>query len=184
MNQTQTIVALGVKPQSASRGVYAGKKSTWALSHATRTSPSAGWFRWPTCTAADAPSSASLPIQSWLWSSDRSRSMNRPAAGFATRRPEEPCANSASTVLWEPGRATAPATRQASREAGHLTASDGAATHLSGRVWPWILLDVLIRRRTPVSAGRAASAGPEGEARRGRRAAGSGAAAAARSAAT
>ena len=38
--------------------------------------------------------------------------MNRPAAGFATRRPEEPCANSASTVLWEPGRAPAPATRQ------------------------------------------------------------------------
>ncbi len=41
--------------------------------------------------------------------------MKRPAAGFATRRPEEPCANSASTVLWEPGRATAPATRQAER---------------------------------------------------------------------
>jgi hypothetical protein len=28
------LVALGVKPQSASRAVYAGKKSTWALSHA------------------------------------------------------------------------------------------------------------------------------------------------------
>ena len=38
--------------------------------------------------------------------------MNRPAAGFATRRPEEPCVNSTSTVLWEPGRATAPATRR------------------------------------------------------------------------
>ena len=35
----------------------------------------------------------------------------RPAAGFTTRRPEEPCVNSTSTVLWEPGRATAPATR-------------------------------------------------------------------------
>ena len=42
--------------------------------------------------------------------------MNRPAAGFATRRPEEPCVNSTSTVLWEPGRATAPATRQALAE--------------------------------------------------------------------
>ncbi|MCA1701236.1 MAG: hypothetical protein LC790_21000 [Actinobacteria bacterium] len=28
------LVALGVKPQSASRAVYAGKKSTWAPSHA------------------------------------------------------------------------------------------------------------------------------------------------------
>ena len=28
------LVALGVKPQSAWRAVYAGKKSTWALSHA------------------------------------------------------------------------------------------------------------------------------------------------------
>ena len=37
--------------------------------------------------------------------------MNRAAAGFTTRRPEEPCANSASTVLWEPGQATAPAAR-------------------------------------------------------------------------
>jgi transposase len=43
--------------------------------------------------------------------------MNRPAEGFATRRPEEPCANSASTVLWELGRATAPATRPAGRAA-------------------------------------------------------------------
>src|SRR5206468_10193460 len=40
-----------------------------------------------------------------------SRSLQWPAAGFATRCPEEPCATSASTVLWELGRATAPATR-------------------------------------------------------------------------
>jgi hypothetical protein len=31
--------------------------------------------------------------------------------GFTTRRPEEPCAASARTVLWEPGRPTAPASR-------------------------------------------------------------------------
>ena len=36
---------------------------------------------------------------------------NRPAAGFTTRRPEEPYTTSVRTVLWEPGRATAPATR-------------------------------------------------------------------------
>ena len=36
---------------------------------------------------------------------------NRPAAGLATRRPEEPYTNSVRTVLWEPGRATVPATR-------------------------------------------------------------------------
>ncbi|MGH2941172.1 MAG: group II intron maturase-specific domain-containing protein [Solirubrobacteraceae bacterium] len=44
------LVALGVKPQHAWHAVYAGKKSTWSLSHAppsttacaTRTSPSAG----------------------------------------------------------------------------------------------------------------------------------------------
>jgi transposase len=44
--------------------------------------------------------------QSWL------------AAGFATRRPEEPCATSASTVLWEPGQGQpAPATRHRVRGA-------------------------------------------------------------------
>ena len=36
---------------------------------------------------------------------------NRPAAGVITRRPEEPYTTSVRTVLWEPGRATAPATR-------------------------------------------------------------------------
>jgi hypothetical protein len=40
-----------------------------------------------------------------------SRSINRPAAGVITRRPEEPYTTSVRTVLWEPGRATAPATR-------------------------------------------------------------------------
>jgi hypothetical protein len=35
----------------------------------------------------------------------------RPTAGFTTRRPEEPYTTSVRTVLWEPGRATAPATR-------------------------------------------------------------------------
>ena len=36
---------------------------------------------------------------------------NRPAAGVITRRPEEPYTTSVRTVLWEPGRVTAPATR-------------------------------------------------------------------------
>ena len=31
--------------------------------------------------------------------------------GVTTRRPEEPYTNSVRTVLWEPGRVTAPATR-------------------------------------------------------------------------
>jgi hypothetical protein len=63
--------------------------------------------------------------QSWL------------AAGFATCRPEEPCATSASTVLWEPGQGQpAPATRPAypraarspeppARGRAHLLSSDG-----------------------------------------------------------
>jgi nucleoid-associated protein YgaU len=52
--------------------------------------------------------------------------MNRPAAGFTTRRPEEPCANSASTVLWEPGRATAPATRRPQAAARPMAARSAA----------------------------------------------------------
>jgi transposase len=36
---------------------------------------------------------------------------DRPAVGLATCRPEEPYTNSVRTVLWEPGRATVPATR-------------------------------------------------------------------------
>ncbi len=57
--------------------------------------------------------------------------MNRPAAGFATRRPEEPCVNSTSTVLWEPGRATAPATRQQPRRVG--LGADHRADHSDDR---------------------------------------------------
>jgi hypothetical protein len=34
--------------------------------------------------------------------------MNRPAAGVITRRPEEPCATIASTVLWELGTGNRP----------------------------------------------------------------------------
>ena len=37
--------------------------------------------------------------------------MNRPATGFATRRPEEPYVTSTSTVLWEALRATGAPTR-------------------------------------------------------------------------
>lgn len=33
---------------------------------------------------------------------------NRPAAGFTTRRSEEPCATSARTVLWKPGTGNRP----------------------------------------------------------------------------
>ena len=44
--------------------------------------------------------------------------VTRPAAGVITRRPEEPYVKSTSTVLWELGRATAPATRPAAGELG------------------------------------------------------------------
>ena len=119
-NDRSRLVALGVKPHSAWRAVYAGRSPTWALSHAPavdhglrnrvlrRARADLGW---PICTATDAPPSSPLSIQHGPGAGiDRGR--NRPTAGFTTRRPEEPCANSASTVLWEPGRATAPATRQ------------------------------------------------------------------------
>jgi len=42
-----------------------------------------------------------------------SRSQTGRRRGVATRRPEEPYTNSVRTVLWEPGRVTAPATRAA-----------------------------------------------------------------------
>ena len=64
------------------------------------------------------PSSPSAPAdrrsrarRNWRCGND-SRSTNRPAAGVITRRPEEPYTTSVRTVLWEPGRATAPATRE------------------------------------------------------------------------
>ena len=75
-----------------------------------RTSEHAGWSALVDLTAAR-PSTSSPPTRhNWRYGDD-SRSTNRPAAGVITRRPEEPYTTSVRTVLWEPGRATAPATR-------------------------------------------------------------------------
>ena len=58
----------------------------------------------------DASRSSSPNRRNWRCGDDFEVA-NRPAAGVITRRPEEPYTNSVRTVLWEPGRATAPATR-------------------------------------------------------------------------
>jgi hypothetical protein len=70
---------------------------------ATRTAPPARSSRWPRCTAADARTSPPLPIQPRLGAGTE-RGREPAGGGVTTSRPEEPCANSASTILWEPGR--------------------------------------------------------------------------------
>jgi RNA-directed DNA polymerase len=114
------LTALGVARHSAWRQVYAGRRSTWALSHSPavdRGLRNAYFAERGLVSLVDrhrrAHEDIGVPAQpNWHWSGDDFEVASRPAAGFATRRPEEPYANSARTVPWEPGRATAPATRR------------------------------------------------------------------------
>ena len=55
----------------------------------------------------------SLSRTSSRWTLGCVEVVNRPATGFATRCPEEPCTNSVRTVLREAGRVTAPPTLRA-----------------------------------------------------------------------
>src|SRR6059058_1325329 len=77
---------------------------------ATRISPSAGCCRWSACTVGRISTSPPPSCHNWRYGDDFEVA-NRPAAGVITRCPEEPYTTSVRTVLWEPGRATAPATR-------------------------------------------------------------------------
>ena len=65
---------------------------------------------WSSCTGPPPSTSPPPSRHNWRYGDDFEVA-NRPAAGVITRRPEEPYTTSVRTVLWEPGRATAPATR-------------------------------------------------------------------------
>src|SRR5450755_2288751 len=88
--------------------------------YATRISRSVGWSSWSIFTATRTSRSSPPSRRNWRYGDDFEVA-NRPAAGVITRRPEEPYTTSVRTVLWEPGRVTAPATR-GHRDGGH----DGA----------------------------------------------------------
>ena len=115
----RNLIKLGVKRDSVWRQLYCRTEVlVGAEPHARRRSgPAQRVLRQ---TRADLPgrpappraaSTSSSPNRRNWRCGDDSRSINRPAAGVITRRPEEPYTNSVRTVLWEPGRATAPATR-------------------------------------------------------------------------
>src|ERR1019366_4526522 len=89
--------------------------------YATRTSRSVGWSSWSIFTATRASRSSPLSRRNWRYGDDFEVA-NRPAAGGITRRPEEPHTTSVRTVLWEPGRVTAPATRAVGRGVRPLSA--------------------------------------------------------------
>src|SRR5450755_1492168 len=78
--------------------------------YATRISRSVGWSSWSIFTATRTSRSSPPSRRNWRYGDDFEVA-NRPAAGVITRRPEEPYTTSVRTVLWEPGRVTAPATR-------------------------------------------------------------------------
>ena len=112
------LVALGVNPRAVWHQIYQGRRSWWALSHchavdqglrnayfAKRGLVSVVGLHRRAHQHIAAPSR-----HSWRYGDDFEVA-NRPAAGVATRRPEEPYTNSVRTVLWEPGRVTVPATR-------------------------------------------------------------------------
>ena len=72
-----------------------------------RTSLSAGLCLSSACTVGRTSTSPPPSRHSWRYGDDFEVA-NRPAAGVATRRPEEPYTNSVRTVLWEPGRGNRP----------------------------------------------------------------------------
>ena len=115
----RNLIKLGVK-FSVWRQLYAGRKSWWALSHTHAVDQGLrnAYFakrgliflvdlHRKRASADRRPQVAAVGVMGMT-----SRSHNRPAAGVITRRPEEPYTTSVRTVLWEPGRATAPATRE------------------------------------------------------------------------
>src|SRR5947209_20193642 len=85
-----------------------------------RTSLSAGLCLSSACTVGRTSTSPPPSRHSWRYGDDFEVA-NRPAAGLATRRPEEPYTTSVRTVLWEPGRVTVPATRARHARARRLT---------------------------------------------------------------
>ena len=113
------LIKLGVKPESVWRQIYSGRKSWWALSHTHVVDHglrNRAYFQ-ARADGPGRPAPRTLPGTSsppsrhnWRYGDDFEVA-NRPAAGVITRRPEEPYTNSVRTVLWEPGRVTAPATR-------------------------------------------------------------------------
>ena len=126
------LIKLGVKRENVWRQIYSGRKSWWALSHTSAVDhglrnayfAKRGLLFWPTFIAKRTGRSSLPPRHNWRYGND-SRSTNRPAAGVITRRPEEPYTTSVRTVLWEPGRVTAPATRRSGDGRGALAATPG-----------------------------------------------------------
>ena len=120
----RNLIKLGVKRDSVWRQLYAGRQSWWALSHAHVVDQglrNAHFAKRGLVFVVDRHREAHQRIvvpsrRNWRCGDD-SRSINRPAAGVITRRPEEPYTTSVRTVLWEPGRATALATRGGPRSA-------------------------------------------------------------------
>ena len=106
-------------PQACGDRSTQGHKSWWALSHTPMVDhclnrvffKARGLVTLVEMHGGDAPGTSSPPNRhNWRYGDDFEVA-NRPAAGVITRRPEEPYTTSVRTVLWEPGRATAPATR-------------------------------------------------------------------------
>jgi hypothetical protein len=96
-----TQVPVGAEPHSTGRSGSAA-----SVLHRPRARRAGG------AAPSRAPGHRCSPIATAGAMGDRSRSINRPAAGFATRRPEEPWCEQRKHGSVEPGRATAPATRR------------------------------------------------------------------------
>ena len=87
-----------------------GRRSWWALSHSHAVDQglrNAYFAKRGLVSLVDLHRQAHQHIvapdrRSWRYGDDFEVA-NRPAAGVATRRPEEPYTNSVRTVLWEPG---------------------------------------------------------------------------------
>src|SRR5450755_4260612 len=95
--------------------------------YATRISRSVGWSSWSIFTATRTSRSSPPSRRNWRYGDDFEVA-NRPAAGVITRRPEEPYTTSVRTVLWEPGRVTAPATRESAFPRAARVLSGGPLT--------------------------------------------------------
>jgi hypothetical protein len=128
------LIKLGGKPASVWRQIYSGHKSWRAISHTPIVDHCLNrvFFRARGLMALvdmhrDAPRYVVAPETSHWRYGDDFEVANRPAAGVITRRPEEPYTTSVRTVLWVPGRATAPATRAmvGARSPGHPSRGTG-----------------------------------------------------------
>ena len=121
----RNLIALGIKPRQAWQAVYSGRKSLWGAQPYSSAAFRALRPRYFTDRGLLLAGGAAPGLARGDRRADRRAAGPGAAPGNVADSskkdqtvPSRLCVNSTSTVLWEPGRATAPATRRGAEQFG------------------------------------------------------------------